>query len=107
MKLIIILQFSVSTLEQNLLIYKHRLKDSKKKYLESKQVAAEKRKNERRIAALKKEAEDAEAELEKLTLEAETSAATDHVRLSEIYERSSYLEERLLEIWAELEEADA
>ena len=82
-------------------------KDSKKKYLESKQVAAEKRKNERRIAALKKEAEDAEAELEKLTLEAETSAATDHVRLSEIYERSSYLEERLLEIWAELEEADA
>ena len=74
------------------------------KYQQSKQNASERRKLEREKASLSKEAENIEAELEALTEEAEGESASDHVRLSEIYERSAYLEERLLEVWNRLEE---
>ena len=75
--------------------------DAKAKYLASKQAAAEKRKLENRYKKLTVEIEKAEKELEDNTLECETTAALDHVRLTELYQRNEELEEMLLTMWEE------
>ncbi|MBQ4120944.1 MAG: hypothetical protein IJD35_02905, partial [Clostridia bacterium] len=75
--------------------------DAKAKYLASKQAAAEKRKLENRYKKLSAEIEKAEKELEDNTLECETTAALDHVRLTELYQRNEELEEMLLTMWEE------
>ena len=75
--------------------------DAKAKYLASKQAASEKRKLENRYKKLSIEIEKAEKELEENTLESETTAALDHVRLTELYQRNEELEEMLLAMWEE------
>ncbi|MBR6767954.1 MAG: ABC-F family ATP-binding cassette domain-containing protein [Clostridia bacterium] len=75
--------------------------DAKARYLLSKQAAAEKRKLENRYKKLSVEIEKAEKELEDNTLECETTAALDHVRLTELYQRNEELEEMLLTMWEE------
>ncbi len=77
--------------------------DSKAQYLAAKQAAADRRKAERRLEKLKKDIPAYEKELEDNTLECETTAALDHVRLSELYERNAFLEETLLTLWEELD----
>ena len=75
--------------------------DAKAKYLASKQAASEKRKLENRYKKLSLEIEKAEKELDDNTLECETTAALDHVRLTELYTRNEELEEMLLSMWEE------
>ena len=75
--------------------------DAKAKYLASKQAGAEKRKLENRYKKISVEIEKAEKELEDNTVEAETTASLDHVRLTELYQRNEELEEMLLTLWEE------
>ena len=75
--------------------------DAKAKYLASKQAGAEKRKLENRYKKISVEIEKAEKELEDNTVEAETTASLDHVRLTELYQRNEELEEMLLVLWEE------
>lgn len=77
--------------------------EAKSQYLASKQAAAEKRRAERRVEKLNIEIAKAEKELEDNTVECETTAALDHVRLSELYARNEVLEESLLAMWEERE----
>lgn len=74
----------------------------KEQYLKSKQEAAEARKAKNRIERLTKEAEKLEAELEEIETEMNGDAAYDYVRLSELDERKTEIEERLLEIYEEI-----
>ncbi len=77
--------------------------DAKAQYLAAKQAAAERRRAERRFEKLGAEIPVLEKELEDNTRECETTAALDHVRLSELYERNAVLEETLLSLWEEYE----
>lgn len=74
----------------------------KEQYLKNKQDAAEARKAQRRIERLQKEASEIEAELETIDKEMSGDAATDYIRLAELDQRKSSLEERLLEIYEEI-----
>ncbi|MBP3332826.1 MAG: ABC-F family ATP-binding cassette domain-containing protein [Clostridia bacterium] len=82
------------------------LSDSKKKYLSDKKNAAEKRKRERRIVFLGDEIEKTEKRLVEIEEESAGSAASDHVRLTELYEESQSLEEYMMACMEELEELE-
>ncbi len=82
------------------------ISDSKKKYLSDKKNAAEKRKRERRIVFLGEEIEKTEKRLVEVEEESSGSAATDHVRLTELYEESQRLEEYMLLCMEELEKLE-
>ncbi len=75
----------------------------KEAYLKNKQEVAERRKQEKRLLRLEAEAKSIEAEIEKIDAEMSGDAATDYVRVSELDARKSALEDRLLEIYEELE----
>ncbi len=75
----------------------------KEQYLRNKQNAAEQRKEKARRARLEKEMQALEAELEQAEKELCGSAATDYVRASELDTRIREIEDRLLEIYEELE----
>lgn len=77
--------------------------DGREQYLSAKQAGAQRRKNERRYEKLTQEIEKVEQEIDANTQECETTAAQDHVRLSELYERNIVLEESLLAMWEEAE----
>ena len=75
----------------------------KEAYLKNKQEIAERRKQQRRLERLEAEAREIEAEIDKIDEELAGDAATDYVRAAELDARKTELEERLLEIYEELE----
>ena len=76
----------------------------KEQYLKNKQVQAEARKAKARLERLRAEATALENELERVEAEMASDAiATDYIRLSELDSRKTELEDRLLEIYEELE----
>ena len=76
---------------------------AKEQYLKNKKENADSRKAQRRMERLRKEAAEIEEELEKIELEMNGEAAYDYTRLSELDIRKNELEERLFEIYEELE----
>ena len=72
-------------------------------YLKNKQDLADQRKRARKIERLEAEAKNIEAELEKIDAEMMGEAATDYLRVAELDTKKSELEERLLEIYEELD----
>jgi ATP-binding cassette subfamily F protein 3 len=76
----------------------------KEAYLKNKQAQAEARKKASRIEKLNREMTEIEAEIEKIDVEMSGDAATDYKKIAELDERKNALEERLLEIYEELEE---
>ena len=77
--------------------------DSKEQYLKNKQNASEQRKKESRIKRMKAEMEKLEAELEQIEEEMMGEAAYDYKKVAELDTRKNEIEERLLEIYEELE----
>ena len=76
---------------------------SKEQYLKNKQELAAERKKARHIERLQKEMAELEAELDEVDALMCGEAATDYRRVAELDARKSEIEERLLEIYAELE----
>ncbi len=76
---------------------------SKDQYLKSKQDAAEARKKARRLEKLQAEMQALEDELSEVETLMCGEAATDYKRVSELDTRRSEIEERLMEIYEELE----
>ena len=77
---------------------------SKEEYQKNKQAVADARKLRNRIERLHKEAEKLEAEIETLDAEMNGDAATDFVRVAELDTLKTQKEDRLLEVYEELEE---
>jgi len=75
----------------------------KEQYLKNKQDAADARKKANKIKKLTAEMETLEAELSEIEEEMNGSAATDYKRVAELDLRKTEIEERLLEIYEELE----
>jgi len=75
----------------------------KEQYLKNKQDAADARKKANKIKKLAAEMEILEAELTTIEAEMNGSAATDYKRVAELDLRKTEIEERLLEIYEELE----
>jgi ATP-binding cassette subfamily F protein 3 len=76
---------------------------SKEQYLKNKQELAAERKRARQIERLQKEMEQLECELDEIDALMNGEAATDYVKVAELDARKTDIEERLLEIYAELE----
>ncbi len=74
----------------------------KEQYLKNKQEAAEARRAKNRLERMRKEAEQLEQELADIEKEMSGEAAYDYVRLSELDQRKTALEERLLELYEEI-----
>ena len=79
---------------------------SKEQYLRQKQNASEARKKASRIQKLQKEMTSLEEELSRTEKEMQGDAATDYKKLSELDTRKNEIEERLMEIYEELEELE-
>ena len=77
----------------------------KEQYLKNKQNAAEERKKAARIRKLTAEMEKLEAEIEEIDAQMSGDAATDYKKVAELDARKTEIEERLMEIYEELEEA--
>ena len=73
------------------------------KYLKNKKETADFRKAQKRLERLQKEAEKIESQLEEIENEMNGEAAYDYTRLTELDLKKNELEERLLEIYEELE----
>ena len=82
---------------------KEKMSDAKEQYLENKKNQAELRKMKNRLEKCKKEAESAEKELEEISALMEQNA-TDYQALSELTVRQEALEEKLMELYEEIEE---
>ncbi len=83
------------------------ISDSKKKYLNDKKNAAEKRKRERRMEFLTLEIEKTENRLVEVETEMQSDeVASDHVKLTALYGESEKLEEYMMECMEELEELE-
>ena len=76
---------------------------AKEQYLKAKKENADSRKAQRRIERLNAEAEKIENELSAIDEEMNGEAAYDYARLTELDEKKNALEERLMEIYEELE----
>ena len=79
------------------------VQSGKEQYLKAKHEASEARKKATRLARLKSEMEKIEAELDEIAEQMSGEAATDYKRVAELDTRKNELEERLLEIYEELE----
>ena len=75
----------------------------KEDYLARKKQASDARREQRRIENLKKEQEKIEAELEQIEIDLFGEAATDYKKAAELTAKKEALEERLMEIYEELE----
>ena len=75
----------------------------KEDYLSRKKQAADARKEQKRIENLKKEQEKIEAELEQIEVDLFGEAATDYKKAAELTAKKDALEERLMEIYEELD----
>ena len=80
------------------------MSSAKEQYLENKKKSADKRNAQKRLERRRLEAEKIEKELSELEVEMSGEAACDYARLTELYNRKEELEEKLLEIYEELEE---
>ena len=80
------------------------MSSAKEQYLENKKKTADKRNAQKRLERRRAEAEKIEKELSELEVEISGDAAYDYARLTELYNKKEELEERLLEIYEELEE---
>ncbi len=87
-------------------VVREEISDSKKKYLEDKKSASEKRKRERRVAFLYTEIEKSEKRLDEIEKESSGEASSDHVRLTELYNETQRLEEYMMACMEELEELE-
>ena len=76
---------------------------NKEQYLKQKQAASDARKKKSRMEKLQKECGELEALLERIEEELFGDAASDYVRAAELDEQKNKAEERLLEIYEELE----
>ena len=83
-----------------------RVSDSKEQYLKNKQRAAEERKKANRAERLKKEMGSLEKELDEVEELMNGEAATDYKKVSELDVRKNELEERLMQIYEELEQIE-
>ncbi|MBQ8497507.1 MAG: ABC-F type ribosomal protection protein [Clostridia bacterium] len=81
--------------------------DGKLKYNEAKKLAADIRKAEKRLEKGEAEIEALEEEKAELEEEMNTSAATDYVRLSEISARLAEIDERIDDIFLDMEDAES
>ena len=75
----------------------------KEDFMARKKQAADARKEQKRIENLKKEQEKIEAELEQIEADLYGEAATDYKKAAELTAKKEALEERLMEIYEELE----
>ncbi len=75
---------------------------AKEQYLKNKQATADARNAQKRLERLRAEAARIEAEIDTIDALMNGEAATDYARLSELDEKKSSLEERLLEIYGEI-----
>lgn len=75
----------------------------KEDFMARKKQASDARREQRRIKNLKREQEKIEAELEQIEADLFGEAATDYKKAAELTARQSALEERLMEIYEELE----
>ncbi len=75
----------------------------KEQYLKAKLEASEARKKATRLAKLRAEMEKLESELDEISEQMNGEAATDYKKVAELDLRKNELEERLLEIYEELE----
>ena len=80
---------------------------SKEQYLKQKQSAADARKRASRLSKLQKEMSALEEELILTEEKMQGEAATDYKLLAELDSRKNEIEERLMEIYEELEELQA
>ena len=80
--------------------------DGKLKYAENKKLLSEIRKAEKRMERAEEEIDSLEQEKADLEEEMNTSAATDYVRLSEISERMTEIDNRIEELFLDMEEAE-
>ena len=80
---------------------------SKEQYLKQKQSAADARKRASRLSKLQKEMSALEDELILTEEKMQGEAATDYKLLAELDSRKNEIEERLMEIYEELEELQA
>ena len=80
---------------------------AKEQYLKNKQAAADARKRKARLEKLEKEKQALETELEQIEEELFGSAAANYLRAAELDARKSEAEERLMEIYEELENAES
>ncbi len=78
----------------------------KEQYLKNKQANADARKKKAHLDRLKKECEALEKELSEIDEELFGSAASDYVRAAELDTRKNTVEERLMEIYEALENAE-
>jgi ATP-binding cassette subfamily F protein 3 len=76
----------------------------KEQYLKQKQSASDARKRASRLSRLQKEMADLEEELAATEEKMQGEAATDYKLLAELDDRKNEIEERLMEIYEELEE---
>ena len=77
---------------------------SKENFLQQKRDVAEKRKEERKLAAYRREIEELEAELARVTDELYGDAASDYIRAAELDDRKTVIEDRLLQLYEWTEE---
>jgi ATP-binding cassette subfamily F protein 3 len=75
----------------------------KEQYLKAKQEASEARKKASRIARLTAEMEKIESEIDEIDEQMNGDAATDYKKVAELDLRKTEIEERLMEIYEELE----
>ena len=81
--------------------------DAKADYLKNKQNAAEERKKRNRLQKLREECTHLEHEIAAIEQEMAGDAATDYVRVAELDQKKTELEEKLLCDYEELEELEA
>ena len=79
------------------------MSSAKEQYLKNKKENADSRKEKKRIERLQREAAKIEDELAEIDEEMNGEAAYDYTRLAELDTKKNELEERLLEIYEELE----
>ena len=79
---------------------------NKEQYLKNKQATADARKRKKYLDKLRRECEQIEGELAAIDEELFGSAAADYVRAAELDEKKNALEERLMEIYEELETSE-
>jgi ATP-binding cassette subfamily F protein 3 len=98
------LAYKKNYLTQESVVESSKKSSSKQDFLDSKKSAAEQRKKKNRLKQLSELIEAAEAELDRISVEINGEAATDYVRLAELYDREEQLETQLLEWYGEQEE---
>lgn len=77
---------------------------SKQSFLQQKRDIAEKRKEERKLAAYRREIEELETELVRVTDELYGDAASNYIRAAELDDRKTVIEDRLLQLYEWIEE---